>query len=148
MRTSVSMLALLAATLLLPAAAPCADTIGVVRALTGGAVVLRNGVELPVTAGFRLQEGDRITTVAGGSLGALMRDNASLSLGPSSSVSLDRFSFSPVRKEYAFLVRVARGTLAYVSGLIGKASPESVSFETPVASLAIRGTRFALRVDE
>jgi hypothetical protein len=38
--------------------------------------------------------------------------------------------------------------MAYLSGLIGKLSPESARFETPVASIGIRGTRFAVKTDE
>jgi hypothetical protein len=38
--------------------------------------------------------------------------------------------------------------MAYVSGLIGKISPQSVRFETPVASIGIRGTHFAVKVEE
>jgi hypothetical protein len=43
---------------------------------------------------------------------------------------------------------LSRGTLSYLSGLIGKLAPESARFETPVASIGIRGTRFAMKVDE
>jgi hypothetical protein len=46
------------------------------------------------------------------------------------------------------LVRLSSGTMAYLSGLIGKLAPESVRFETPVATIGIRGTRFAMKVDE
>ncbi len=38
--------------------------------------------------------------------------------------------------------------MAYISGLIGKLAPESARFETPVATIGIRGTRFAVKVGE
>jgi hypothetical protein len=38
--------------------------------------------------------------------------------------------------------------MVYLSGLIGKLAPESARFETPVASIGIRGTRFAVKLDE
>jgi hypothetical protein len=38
--------------------------------------------------------------------------------------------------------------MAYISGLIGKLAPESVRFETPVASIGIRGTCFAVKAGE
>jgi len=46
------------------------------------------------------------------------------------------------------LIRITKGSLAYLSGLIGKLSPESARFETPVATIGIRGTRFAVQVGE
>jgi len=41
-----------------------------------------------------------------------------------------------------------KGTAAFVSGIIGKLAPESVRFETPVATIGLRGTRFAVRIEE
>jgi len=41
-----------------------------------------------------------------------------------------------------------RGTAAYLSGMVGKLSPESVRFETPVASVGIRGTKLLVKIDE
>ena len=38
--------------------------------------------------------------------------------------------------------------MAYMSGIIGKLSPESVRFETPVASIGIRGTCFVVNAGE
>jgi hypothetical protein len=148
MRTTGVAVAMLVALLLSPLQGQGAEVIGVVRLLSGTATVQRAQEDVPVTVGFRLFEGDALSTGPGSSLGAMMRDNASLSMGPSSTLSLARFRFSPLQKEYSFLVRVAKGTLAYVSGLIGKSSPDSVRFETPVATLAIRGTHFAVKVDE
>jgi hypothetical protein len=40
-----------------------------------------------------------------------------------------------------------KGTVAYISGLIGKLSPESVRVETPTASIGIRGTKFVVKVE-
>jgi hypothetical protein len=40
-----------------------------------------------------------------------------------------------------------KGTAGYLSGLISKLSPESAHFETPTASIGIRGTQFVVRVE-
>ena len=47
----------------------------------------------------------------------------------------------------SIITRLLKGTSAYLSGIIGKLSPESVRFETPVASIGIRGTKFAVSVE-
>jgi hypothetical protein len=38
--------------------------------------------------------------------------------------------------------------MAYLSGLIGKLSPESVRIETPTASIGVRGTHFAVKAGD
>jgi hypothetical protein len=81
-------------------------------------------------------------------MGVILRDNSTLSLGPGSSLVIRDFLFSPAEGRFDLLVRVTRGTMAYLSGLIGKLAPESARFETPVASIGIRGTRFGVKVNE
>jgi hypothetical protein len=43
---------------------------------------------------------------------------------------------------------MVQGTAVYISGIIAKLSPQSVRFETPNATIGIRGTRFLVKVDE
>jgi hypothetical protein len=42
---------------------------------------------------------------------------------------------------------MARGAMVYVSGKIAQFSPGSVSVETPVGVLGLRGTEFAVALD-
>jgi len=123
-------------------------TIGVVRNSAGSATVTRGGNVLPATTGTRLHAGDTLGTGPDGSLGIILRDNSSLSLGPSSSLVLREFLFSPSEGKFALLVRLSKGTMAYLSGLIGKLAPEKARFETPLATIGIRGTHFAVKAGE
>jgi len=123
-------------------------TIGMVRNAAGSATVLRGGNVLPATTGTRLHVGDTLATGPDGSLGVLLRDNSSLSIGPSSSLVLRDFLFSPSEGKFGLLVRLSRGTMAYLSGLIGKLAPEKARFETPTATIGIRGTHFAVKAEE
>ena len=124
------------------------ETIGIVRNSVGIATVTRGGQALPAAAGTKLLAGDTLTTGSDGSLGVILRDNSTLSLGPGSTLVIRNFLFSPAEGKLGLLVRLSRGTMAYLSGLIGKLAPESARFETPVATIGIRGTRFAMTVDE
>lgn len=124
------------------------ETIGVVRNSSGTATVTRGGQVLPVTAGTKLLVEDILDTGRDGTMGVILRDNSSISIGPGSRLVLRKFLFSPAEGKFGLLVRISRGTMAYLSGLIGKLSPESARFETPVATIGIRGTRFAVKVDE
>jgi hypothetical protein len=123
-------------------------TIGVVRNSTGSATVTRGGNVLPATAGTRLHTGDTLGTGPDGSLGVILRDDSSLSLGPSSSLVLRDFLFSPSEGKLGLLVHLSSGTMAYLSGLIGKLAPEKARFETPTATIGIRGTHFVVKAGE
>lgn len=123
-------------------------TIGIVRNSAGAATIARGGEVLPATVGAMLLPGDTLVTGPDGSLGVIFRDDSTLSLGPGSSLAIREFLFSPSDGKIGLLARLTRGTMAYLSGLIGKLSPGSARFETPVASIGIRGTRFAVRVNE
>src|SRR3990170_2315749 len=55
---------------------------------------------------------------------------------------------SPAEGKLGLMARLSKGTMAYLSGLIGKLAPESVRFETPTASIGVRGTHFAVKTGE
>ena len=124
------------------------ETIGIVRTSEGKATVTRGGQILPAAAGTKLQAGDTLGTGFDGSLGVILRDNSTLSLGPESSFVIQKFLFSPAEGKLGLMARLTKGTMAYLSGLIGKLAPESVRFETPTASIGVRGTHFAVKTGE
>ena len=150
MRRALFVAILLLAVVSIPARghADTPGTIGVVRNAAGQASVTRGGAVLPATAGTRLHAGDTLVTGPDGSLGVILRDDSSLSLGPSSSLVLRDFLFSPSEGKFGLLVRLSRGTMAYLSGLIGKLAPEKARFETPTATIGIRGTHFAVKAGD
>lgn len=134
---------------LLPSALPAADeTIGSVKNSAGQAFVVRDGLRTPARPGFKLRSGDFLETEPDGSLGVVLRDNSLLSLGPSSRIAIEKFVFMPAEGKLGLTTRILRGTMAYVSGLIGRLAPDSATFVTPVATIGVRGTRFAARVSE
>jgi hypothetical protein len=142
---------LLLGTLCLPAVAGAAvagETIGLVRTVSGDATVTRGERSIPADPGLKLIVGDTLVTGRDGSLGVILRDDSSLSIGPGSRLVLRSFQFSPAEGRFDLVARISRGTMAYLSGLIGKLAPEKVRFETPTATIGIRGTRFALKAGE
>jgi hypothetical protein len=123
------------------------ETIGVVRTASGDATVTRGKETLPAAPGLTLLVGDTLGTGRDGSLGVILRDDSSLSIGPGSRLVLRSFLFSPSEGKFDLVARITRGTMAYLSGLIGKLAPENARFETPTATIGIRGTRFAVKVE-
>jgi len=124
------------------------ETIGVVRTVSGDAAVTREGKPFPAAPGWKIMVGDTLVTGPDGSLGVILRDDSSLSIGPGSRLVLRSFQFSPSEGKFDLVARITRGTMAYLSGLIGKLAPEKARFETPTATIGIRGTRFAVKVGE
>ena len=150
MKNTVTVALLLGALCLLPAAdaAFAGDPIGVVRTASGAATVTRGEKTIPAAPGLKIMAGDTLGTGRDGSLGVILRDDSSLSIGPGSRLVLRSFLFSPSEGKFDLVVRITRGTMAYLSGLIGEMAPEKARFETPTATIGIRGTRFAVKVEE
>jgi hypothetical protein len=123
------------------------ETIGSIKSLQGQATVVRNQQSLPAQVGMMLAKSDFLRTGASSTLGVILRDDTVLSLGPNSEVALTDFAFSPHEGKLSLVTRLIRGTAAFLTGQIGRLSPQSVRFETPVATIGIRGTRFAVKIE-
>jgi hypothetical protein len=120
---------------------------GRIKAASGAAFVVRQKAVIPAQIGQTLVPGDTLRTGADGQLAITLQDETRLSLGPNSDVRLDEFVYSPGEGRLRFVMRIARGLIAYVSGRIAKLSPDAVRLETPSGILGVRGTRLAIRVD-
>lgn len=121
---------------------------GSVKTVNGMASIVRQDKVIPSKSGEKIFEKDILRTGADGSMGVIFKDDTLLSLGPNSELVVDEFLFSPAEGKLSFIVRMLKGTAAYLSGIISKLSPESVRFDTPIASLGIRGTKVLVKVDD
>ncbi len=123
-------------------------SVGRVKTVKGSASIARGQSSLPAVVNEKVLQGDMLKTGPDGSLGVILKDDTLLSLGPNSEVVIDQFLFAPAEGKLSLVTRMLRGTAVYFSGVIAKLSPQSVRFETPNASIGIRGTRFLVKVDE
>ncbi len=123
-------------------------TIGHIKSVKGEAKAMRAGGDVALAVGDPVYREDVLETSTGGALGVIFLDNTILSLGPRTTVTLRDYEFEPATEKISFLARITRGTLLYVSGVIAKLSPSAVSIETPVATVAVRGTRFLAQVKD
>ncbi len=73
----------------------------------------------------------------------LFIDDTTLTVGPNSSMVLDRFVYSPKTAKGEILMHMATGVFRFASGKMPK---ESVTLVTPGASIGIRGTDFITEV--
>ena len=128
------------------APAPGADPVGFIRNAEGAGSVQRAGQDLTAREGLELVEGDVIRTASDGRIGVLFHDDTRVGLGPGSEVRIVRYRFQPTRDDLAFVLRIARGAVSYVSGKIAALGPGHVRIETPAGIVGVRGTAFAVRI--
>ncbi|MBU0967884.1 MAG: FecR domain-containing protein [Proteobacteria bacterium] len=122
------------------------DFAGTVKNVQGSVLVMRQKMTLKVARGMKIYANDVISTGKDGSVGIILRDNTIFSLGPESELELKEYVFVPDQGRFTVLAKMIKGTFVYMSGLIGKLSPDSIKIETPVGTIAIRGTRFAAKI--
>lgn len=121
--------------------------IGTIKNIQGQCVIKRGAETLPAGVGSALMQNDVLQTGGDSSMGVLLRDDTSLSLGEKSEVVLDEFIFDPANDKLGMLATFTKGTAAVLTGKIAKLDPEAARFRTPLASIGIRGTRFAVKVE-
>jgi len=122
--------------------------IGQIKNVAGQVFLSRNNVQQPAKTGDLIEQADVLTTGTNGSVGITFIDNTRLSAGPNSRIELKQFRFNPTTQEGEFVTDVQHGTLAIVSGQIAKRSPDAMKVKTPTTILGVRGTTFAVKIDE
>ena len=122
------------------------NAIGIIKIAKGNSFIMRNEERVSCQVGSSVFQNDVLETGDDGSLGVTLKDNTRLSLGPNSRLTLKEFTFEPREEKYSFISEIVRGTLVYLSGIMAKLSPESVTIKTPTTTVGIRGTRLVVRI--
>ncbi len=129
-------------------ASAAGEPVGYVKNVSGEVQVINAGETVRAAVGSPVAAGSTLKTAANASVGVSLRDNTLLSLGPNTEFKLSEFAFDPGEGKLSLATRLTRGTLDYVSGVIARLRPEAVSVETPSGTLAVRGTHFAVKVED
>lgn len=122
--------------------------IGFIKKVQASAFIVRNNISEVAVPGSPVFENDVLKTGDSGALGVTFSDNTMISLGPDTEFVVNEYVFQPETKKMSFFSRIVRGTLHYISGTMAKLSPQSVSVNTPVGTIGIRGTRFLVKVED
>jgi hypothetical protein len=120
---------------------------GSVKTAQGGAVVRRGTATIPAQGGMHLLVNDILQTSADGRLGVILQDGTGIGLGPNTELKIDTFIYEPSAGKFGLLLRLARGVIAYFSGKIAQFAPGSVTVETPVGVIGLRGTHLAVSLE-
>ncbi|AKJ27901.1 FecR family protein [Caldimonas brevitalea] len=101
------------------------------------------GARRRLALGGPVYPGDVVETGAGTFALLVFRDQSRTALAANSRLKVENFVFdakSPA--EGSFLVRLARGSMRALTGVIGRANPNRVGIATATATIGIRGTGF------
>ncbi len=128
--------------------APAEEPAGYVDAVTGKAqaahpVYGKRGLdpESPV------YQGDLVETAPESALRIVFRDQTSLEMRASSSLTIAEYVYDPGDKSLGrLLVKYAQGVFRAVTGAIVKENPGRFSLEAPLASVGVRGTEIGSQV--
>ncbi|MEQ9488448.1 MAG: FecR domain-containing protein [Alphaproteobacteria bacterium] len=124
------------------------EPIGEVDAIKGTITVIRNdGTQVTLAEGDPLFQGDTIVSGPGAALGIIFVDKSTMSMASESRIVLDELIYDPATAQGSQLFNVVQGAFVFTSGAIGKNDPDSVGVTTPVATIGIRGTKYAVSVD-
>jgi hypothetical protein len=121
--------------------------VGQIKSVKGAVHVERDGKRIEALAGMGVRQSDTLVTGADGTVGVTFLDSSMLSLGPTSTLAIDHYSFDTTTHVGRFDASLKKGTLAGVSGRMVKQSPESMRVRTPASVMAVRGTEFAIQAD-
>lgn len=130
-----------------PSASANAQEAGIVKVSKGQVNIQRTGQAFPAVVGTKVLQGDVIVTGASGAIGITFTDNSLVSTGPNSVFSVDKYLFDATTHAGEFNGTLKKGTLAGISGKMVKAAPESMRIATPSAIMGVRGTEFAIQVE-
>jgi hypothetical protein len=119
---------------------------GIVKTVRGQVRIERDGTNLEATVGSPVYERDRVIVRDASSVGISMSDETLLSIGRNSTIVIDKYAYDPVTREGQVATSILKGTLRYVTGLIGRAHPQSIKVTTSNATIGIRGTEFIVEV--
>lgn len=107
----------------------------------GSAAAVRNDVRGTIagqmSTGSPVHQKETVTAGADSSAQLLFSDKSSLTLGPGSRVTIDKFVYDPSRGTGDSAMRLAKGALRFVSG---SQTPEKYSVRTPLATMGVRGS--------
>ncbi|WP_342362310.1 FecR family protein [Terrarubrum flagellatum] len=90
-----------------------------------------------ISSGDSVHQNELVQTTAAGGAMLSFEDSTRLSVGPSSSVRLDKFVYNPDATARQAVVNMTRGVFRFATGV---SNPRAFTLQTPQAVIGIRGT--------
>lgn len=137
-RSIIALSAFLAAVALYPTSSfGQSGSIGTAAAVRNQVTAANGGQERRLAVGNPVFANEGVRTGADSVAQLLFADQTTLSLGPRSAITLDRYVYDPNRSVGDVGVSLTQGAMRFVSG---RQDPSSYQVRTPVATIGVRGT--------
>lgn len=124
--------------------------IGTMNEVQGTSIeIKRNKTSIVGKSNSEVESMDSISVGSKSQVGITFKDNSKVKITENSKLVIDDFVFDPKNSDAGKVgMKVALGTVRMASGQIAKNNPQQVNIQTPTATVAVRGTDFAMTVDE
>ena len=123
-------------------------SIGSVSEIKGkGSITRTDGAKVEIEQSLDVFSYDEVTTGRGRTAINFVEDTR-VEITEHSRLIIDEFVYDPANNEGGFTLTAALGTVRYASGQIAKDNRENIKIQTPTATIGVRGTDFAMIVDE
>ena len=124
-------------------------SIGDVTLSKGNSVIDRKDGEKDVKVEKNLDIFSNDTVKTGkGQVAIEFLDETRVDITQHSKLIIDDFVYDPNAKTGKLSLKATLGTVRYASGQIAKNSAQNISIKTPTATVSVRGTDFAMTIDE
>ena len=118
-------------------AASAAEPIGTTAAVRNKATGTLGTQVRTLKTGLGVFQKERIDTAPASTAQLMFNDETTMTIGPSSTVTLDEYVYDPNQNTGKAVVRVTKGAFRFMSG---SADPKSYEIKLPVGTLGVRGT--------
>jgi hypothetical protein len=115
-----------------------AGTVTVERASAAVVQASASSGSVPVKEGDFVYRGDVVLTGADGKVSLVFADGTAFNVSSNARMELSEFVYNPDGKSNSSLFSLLKGTFTFVAGKIAKTG--SMTLDTPVATMGIRGT--------
>lgn len=122
--------------------------IGKITGIKGDVTVHRESGDFKGKTGFVLEVHDKITTKVKSKALVLFSDKTSITVGSSSTMSVDDFVYDVQNAEQSKATfKLGKGIFRAITGKVGKLNPSKFALKTKSASMGIRGSEAYIEVD-
>jgi FecR protein len=118
------------------ASAAHAETVGEARTVKNNVTGKLGAAERKINVGDGLSSNEQVRTAIESATQVRFIDDTTLTVGPSSSVVLDRFVVNPNRTTKDAVIEMTTGTMRFVAG---RSDPKNFTIKTKTFTLGIRG---------
>jgi len=123
-------------------AAPQAPRAGTFKQVQGETWIGATDARRAPTPGEGMHEAERVSTGSTGAATITLRDGTVITLGPNTTVDLNKFQFDATTQKGNFALDLLQGSVRVITGLLAKINPDLFKVSTPTTVVGVRGTDF------